>query len=126
MNERAGHMPNKRRHTRFTLKPALAVDVLGDALLVTHAYLVNLSRSGAAILADVLMGDPGVVVKLDLPDHTASQRAPVPCELRWVLAEKGVLPQRWLHGALFGEFDAQTRGLVEQLISDARRTEASP
>lgn len=119
-------MPHPRRETRFALKPPLGLGIHAASPPAIRAQLVNVSRSGAAILSDVLLGDPGVTLVLDLPDHTANERAPVPCELRWVLAEQNVLPPRWLHGALFGHIDARARRLIEDLIHDARRTEMNP
>jgi hypothetical protein len=119
-------VPYKRRDSRFALKPPLALSIHGDAPPAISAQLVNLSRSGTAILANVLLGDPGVLVVLDLPDHTTSERTPVSCELRWVLAERDPLPQRWLHGATFGTIDTRARRLIEELIHDARRTGMIP
>ena len=119
-------MPYKRRDSRFALKPPLALSIHGDAPPAISAQLVNVSRSGTAILANVLLGDPGVLVVLELPDHTTIESAPVSCELRWVLAERDALPQRWLHGAAFGTMNTRARRLIEDLIHDARRTEVIP
>jgi PilZ domain len=117
-------VPYKRYDTRFALKPPLGLSIHGDPPPATCAQLINVSRSGAAILADVLLGDPGALLVLDLPDHSTGERAPAPCELRWVLAEKDALPRRWLHGALFGNIDLRARQLIEHLVHDARRRDA--
>jgi hypothetical protein len=114
-------MPNQRRNTRFALTPPLALDVLGNVPPPVPAQLVNMSNSGTAILADVLLGDPGVILVINLPDPTRSERTPVPCELRWALAEKDTLLPRWLHGARFSVSDARSRRLIGRLIQNARR-----
>ena len=108
-----------RRDPRFTLVPPFGLSVLEDSSPPARAHLVNVSRSGAAIVAGAVLGEPGIVLALDLPDHAANDHAPVPCEVRWVLAEHGVLPRRWLHGVLFGPIDGRARLLIERLISDA-------
>jgi PilZ domain len=113
-----------RRDPRFALVPPFGLSVLEDSSPPARAYLVNVSRSGAAILADAVLGEPGVVLALDLPDHAANDHAPVPCEVRWVVTEQGVLPRRWLHGVLFGPIDSRARLLIERLISDASRRAA--
>ena len=118
------NVPYNRRDTRFALKPPLALSIHGDARPAMSVQLVNISRSGTAILADDLLGDPGVLLVLDLPDHTTSGRAPVPCELRWVLAENDVMRGRWLHGAQFGTIDARHRRLIDELVHRARLTAA--
>lgn len=126
MSEHTEHVPNKRRDTRFALEPPLALGILRDAHPGIPAQLVNVSRSGATILSDVLLGDRGGLLMLDLPDRSARERAPVPCELRWVLAEQDALSPRWLHGARFGRIDARARRLIDDLVHDARRTDTNP
>jgi hypothetical protein len=79
--------------------------------------------SGAAILADQFLGDPGLSLVLARPDCTTDRGGLVPCELRWVLAERDALPHRWLHGARFADIDRRVRWLIEDLIHDARRIE---
>lgn len=116
--------PRDRRGRRFALKPPLALTIHGSGPPAVSAQLLNISRSGTAILADGLLGDPGALLVLDLPDETTSERSPVPCELRWVLAEHDPLPRRWLHGAQFGSTDERVRRLIDRLVYRARRTEA--
>jgi hypothetical protein len=103
----------------------LALDILKDAHPGVLAQLVNVSRSGATILSDVLLGDRGGLLVLDLPDRRARERAPVPCEPCWVLAEQDALSTRWLHGARFGRIDARARRLINALVHDARRTDTN-
>jgi hypothetical protein len=100
------------------------LSIHGDALPTTGAQLLDISRSGTAILADVLLGDPGVFFVLDLPDDSASERQPISCELRWVLAENYPLPQRWLHGAQFGISDERVQRLIDRWVHRARRAGA--
>ncbi len=120
------NVPYNRRDPRFALKPPLALSIHGGASPAMSVQLVNISRSGTAILSDDLLGDPGVLLVLDLPGHTTSERAPVPCELRWVLAEHDVMRGRWLHGARFGTIDARGRRLIDDLVHRARRPETIP
>jgi hypothetical protein len=114
---------DKRHHRRFTFTPPLPVSIRGDARPARTVRLVNISVSGAAILADQFLGDPGLSLVLALPDHPTDRGGPVPCELRWVLAERDALPHRWLHGARFADLDRRARWLIEDLIHDACRLE---
>ena len=120
MSERTELLPNKRREPRFALEPRLALGILRDARPEIPAQLVNVRRSGATILSDVLLGDRGGLLVLDLPDRSTLDRAPVPCELCWVLAEQDALSARWLHGTRFCRIDAKARRLINALVHDAR------
>ena len=75
MSEHTEHVPDQRRDTRFALAPPLALGILRKAHPGIPAQLVNVSRSGATILSDVLPGDRGGLLVLDLPDRSARERA---------------------------------------------------
>ncbi len=115
---RAADGRGRRRHPRVALRPPLALTVRAAARVVP-AELVNISRSGSAILAAEPLGDPGTRLVLDVPERASPERAPVPCEVRWVLAERDPLPRRWLHGAEFAPLADRARDLVDRVIAAA-------
>ncbi|MGH7671319.1 MAG: PilZ domain-containing protein [Gemmatimonadales bacterium] len=112
----------QRRHPRFALTAPLPLSIPGQE--ASMASLINISWSGAAFVADQLLGEPGDRLVVETWDLIESQRITLPCHVRWAVAEKDPLPNRelrWLHGAIFAEIDALARRLVENLIHDAAR-----
>jgi hypothetical protein len=116
----------RRRHRRFPLTPPVPLTIHGSTRPAAPARLVDISRFGSAILAEELLGDPGAVLVLDFEDEATTERASLPCEVRWVLAEQGALPGRWLHGTQFAAMDELARRLVDHLIDVASGTSSRP
>ena len=112
----------QRRHPRFALTAPLPLTIPGRP--GSTGRLINISWSGAAFVADQLLGEPGDRLVVETWDLIEKQRISLPCHVRWAVAEKDPLPDRalrWLHGAVFAEIDALARRLVEHLIHDAAR-----
>lgn len=96
--------------------------VYGDPRTASTVRLVNISRLGAAIFAEYLLGEPGMRLVLEMWDQVGSGRVTLPCHVLWALGEKDPPPNqdpRWLHGAAFVDIDTRALRLVGNLIRSA-------
>lgn len=80
--------------------------------------VMNLSRSGAALMADEPIGSVPERAELRMRARESGEWVSCPCELRYILGENRPDGEpAWLHGVLFVEVTDEVQAFIEAVTA---------
>lgn len=85
-----------------------------------HIAVMNLSRTGAAFMADEPIGDVPQRAELCMRPAGDAEWVTCPCELRYILGEnRPDGAPAWLHGVRFVEVSEQVEAFIDRMLAAA-------